>query len=337
VVWCVFALSGTSLTASQEGPAARTEILIESNQDPSDITISANSLPEADIDDDGWLTLDELEAYADAHPDAVVLRVEPAVGDYPITRLRIEKTGVHPDSDRDVHRDVDVFVVGPPGELLQRHPEADLNGDGTLDPAEIEALDLGDEAEVVIEMRRDNAEDVVLKLDVRGPMSLGDRNLLLEEFPDADLDRDGKLSQEEFDVLIEALEENEGPVSKQLMKIRLSEDEAHEASQVVPEGHGSERDFVWIGEEDDPERRKRIIIRADVVGKENPADQNEDGVVSEEEAQAYAELQSEKRRQGFLKTHPEADADGDGVISEEEAEALAARLAEKANKKRQPE
>ena len=55
-------------------------------------------------------------------------------------------------------------------------------------------------------------------------------------------------------------------------------------------------------------------------------------VVKESDAEA-AQGTPTDRKKDFLEDHPEADADGDGVISKEEAEAYAAKLQSERKKK----
>jgi len=126
----------------------------------------------------------------------------------------------------------------PPQQFtIERHPEADLDGDGVL--SDEEWLTFASERRAEILAR------------------------LVKRFPDADADDDGTLSPDELEVV-------------------------------------------------------KADIRARMLERHPEADTDGDGILSEEEAKAFHEARLEEHRAQILERHPEADIDGDGTLSDEE-------------------
>ena len=72
---------------------------------------------------------------------------------------------------------------------------------------------------------------------------------------------------------------------------------------------GSDGEAVWVGED----------AEAHVDGQENV-------IVIRKVKEPKVVKSAEERKESFLAEHPEADTDGDGVISDEEAKAFAAKV-----------
>lgn len=148
--------------------------------------------PDADTDGDGVLSANEFEAFHAAraeqrrarmlerHPEADldrdgVLSDEEARAARGQRRGHRGKPGTRPGGR---HGPWGPMMGGPPPDrILQRHPEADLDGDGALSESELEAFQVSHRAR------------------------------FLERHPEADLDGDGTLSDEEM----ETFHRNAGP------------------------------------------------------------------------------------------------------------------------------
>ncbi len=146
--------------------------------------------------------------------------------------------------------------------IMTQYPAADLDADGALSDEEVQAF----------RDSRRGSEGMQMPMMDGGPGMMGEERLsmVLEQYPEADLDGDGTLTQDEA------------------RAFRM---------QMMLERH--------------PE-----------------ADLDGDGTLSEEETQAFrdsyrgSEAMQAERLAMILERHPEADLDGDGTLSQEEARAF---------------
>jgi beta-lactamase regulating signal transducer with metallopeptidase domain len=150
----------------------------------------------------------------------------------------------------------------------------------------------------------------------------------LEKHPEADVDGDGELSEAELETYASELAE--------LQEVYISTSEHHlhgehgekEITVHIAEEHKGGENLIWVGEEGVASTDgKHVIIRKTI---------SEDGkhvIVVKESDTELAQSTPTDRKKDFLADHPEADADGDGVISKQEAEAYAAKLQSERKKK----
>lgn len=160
---------------------------------------------------------------------------------------------------------------------------------------------------------------------MRGGMGgMMDPAKMLEKYPDADTDKDGKLSRDEARAFIKsqggmrafALKEHpewdtdgDGKLSPEEMRAGIGA-----VASTRPWGRGPGFDRLGVGQ------RERM---AEKLMKEHPeADTDGDGRLSREECEAYMKAHPEIISQHLLKRFPDADTDKDGVLSQEELEAL---------------
>lgn len=325
-LWAIFSLAGTGVasevpTEVQEPGTKRVHLHVAGN--PDHIKVSAEALPEADLNGDGILDLSELETYQAAHPDILVLRIEPGTEGKQEIEVRVESGVLGPVWE---HRLPDVedgaktviFLKSPWTEengrlILEQHPDADADQDGVLTEAEFHQYlsNRGPHAgkvrvlrEVVpAEVLEHEVEAAGGKRVVRHRVHVGDPQELLKAHPEADLDGDGLLSPQELEALLPTLSGGSvhaGSPGTETFDIRIE----------GPEGENPPDTLYWRTEEGEPGGEKTIMI---IRRSPDPAPKP-------------APTAPEARRESFLKDHPEADLDGDGVISQAEAEALAARI-----------
>jgi hypothetical protein len=176
-----------------------------------------------------------------------------------------------------------------PDTILQEHPEADLDGNGTVDREEMRSFfgELHGGSHDMIFVSTDGAVHELKE---------GERNVHVvkireDDVQDFDFDGDGRLSDEEI----------------QAMKAEhltwIDED-------------GVEHTVTAAGDQ--------IFVRIDHRHGDHDV-----VLIQESESGKMADKGAVIRKKDFLKEHPEADLNGDGVISKQEAEAFAAKLQSK--------
>jgi hypothetical protein len=130
--------------------------------------------------------------------------------------------------------------------------------------------------------------------------------MLLERWPEVDADGDGAISDEELSVFRAAR------MAEARKRILLR----HPSADTDGDGALSDEEF-------DAFRAERIGDRtARILSRHPEADLDGDGVLSDEEVAAFRLSFSAQRRARLLERHPEADVDGDGVLSDEEMAAF---------------
>ncbi len=293
-LWAWFSLAGTAVYPEgvAGGPETVQKQVTLRLRGPSEhLLVHARLLPEADLDGDDLLTIEELRAFQAAHPDLLILQVEEA--DQGTQDISVEVRRFGPAADAAEGSGV---AVGAGIGIGEQSAEWSA---GAAEAADILFLHSAEEA-TAGEDSHMTSRGLRKAIRVAGPVEL------LRRHPEADLDGDGKLNGEELHRLFEQLtpealapEAGEGPAADFVVEIEAA-------------GASPEEVIRWESKGEGPAGEKKIMIIRRVL-EQKPA------------AAAPAPLSPEQRRQEFLRTHPEADQDGDGVISEKEAEALAAK------------
>ena len=309
VVWVSFALGGGAAprTGQEEGEGVkkrfkRVEVIVAGGEtDQRELLARVlMKIPEADLDGDGELTVDELKEFSltqegDGRYFYIRLEgdgAEPIVignpGDGEIHQIIVERRhGSIQEGEETIEIHANVFSGEERAEavhqmILERHPDVNVDGDGEASPEELQQyfaerggnvfiqkerlhLDAGEGEESDYTWTTEDGRRVEIK--VRGFES------------DMDADGDGDVSESEARAFFK--QHSDGGVEGHLMLIHK---------------------------------------------KQHVGDSDGDGDLSEEEMLQYRESQAQKRRQAFLEKHPDADLDGDGQISKTEAEALAQKL-----------
>ena len=122
----------------------------------------------------------------------------------------------------------------------------------------------------------------------------------LAEFPKADLDGDGELSDTEWSAFAQ---QAHGQILQKLAW-RMPDADTDD------DGTISEVELAAL----------RARVRDHLLSRRPEADLNGDGALSDEELEAFWSSRVEQRRARMLERHPEADLDGDGSLSDEETE-----------------
>ena len=295
IAWCAFALVGLSATSAQEpAPATDHKLVIDIRGETADFSLGADLLPDADVDLDGRLTLEELQDFQDRHPDRLELIVEPAGAGQREIQIRASGTaekdaplwvaiGREEDPVSVVHVVTDATLdEDARAHILNENPLADSDGDGQLSDKELQAL-LGsgpEKIEVVATQvggEGDATHEIVVKLGGPADYTTDEGRLffsadsleLFLEHPDLDANGDGILDPGEL--------QNHADRNAKLQN----------------------------------NRGVKHLVRIERIQPIDPV---------------MPELSSAERRAKFLEDHPEADLDGDGVVSKAEAEALAAKI-----------
>jgi beta-lactamase regulating signal transducer with metallopeptidase domain len=269
-LWAWFSLAGAAgypEAAPGEPEGAQKKVMVYLRGEAQLLRIQARVLPEADLDADGFLNLEELRAFQETHPEVLTLKVEAAAeGPQDITvEFRDASPETHELSageqgqadilylhsgeavgglqwDSPDFQSVRKAVrIADPTELLRRHPEADLDGNSELDGEELRQL------------FQQLAPEDVLPSAGTAPMETVEVKVLTQSAPAGEVIR------------WEA--ESAGPQGeKQVMIIRrLTEKRAPQGGPTSPE-----------------QRRQDFL-------KSHPeADLDGDGVISEKEAEALA-------------------------------------------------
>ena len=312
------------------------ELIVKQAVEVSEIELNVSIMPEADLDGSGKVTVAELEAYLEANPGAYDLRVDPT-GDGEGFKIRItqETEGPHVEHDMDWTMDVDEDHLVDVTET-EEHGTKTIKiikrriGEG----AETEEL-IEKESEISGE-HHEHDNVFVFRTDGHGEHAEGEERDIhmvyinspeefLEKHPEADVDGDGKLSEAELETYASELQEVYISTSEQHLHGEHGE---KEITVHIAEEHEGGENLIWVGEEGVASNDgKHVIIRKTI---------SEDGkhvIVVKESDTVSAQSTPTDRKKDFLADHPEADADGDGVISKEEAEAYAAKLQSERKKK----
>ena len=359
VVWVSFALGGGAarLVEQEEGEVVkkrvkRVEVIIAGEEtDKTELLARVvEEIPEADLDGDGELTVDELKEFSAAQGEEgrhVFIRLEtdgsePIVIGSPderdIRRIMVRRWhGATSESDETMEIHAEAFS-GEEGVqemhrmILERHPEIDLDGDGELSREEMAAhlyefagpgryAFIGEESgvhksedHVAIEAHVDTGEEGhdVRKRLIFDVMITSERTAdILEHHPEVDVDGDGEASPEEVRQFF-----SERGESVFIEKKRLA----------LHAGEGEETDYSWATEDG---RTVRLKVR----GFQSDMDTDGDGHISESEARAFFREHSEGRVEGHRvrihEKHHAADSDGDGEVSEGEMLQYRESLSEK--------
>ncbi len=213
--------------------------------------------------------------------------------------------------------------------LLERHPEADANGDGTVTRAEAREFFRQQQRDADRPPRDDRPGD--RRGDRMRPPRL-DPVELLEQHPEWDTDGDGVLSDNElqaarismgrpdiepfrpyprfFDWLLERFDEADLDKNGELSKEEITKLRDQYASSPTTRPTDSQADMG----------ARQLLSRFP------EADADGDGQVTPEEFRAYRERNPGNFRQTLLDRYPDADTDGDGTLSDDEFNALRQRI-----------
>lgn len=191
--------------------------------------------------------------------------------------------------------------------LMKQYPEMDADKDGTLTRDEIQTY----MAQQHTRSRKAAAKGGAQAGDA--PATRPAAELLrpdpvrfLKNHPDADIDKDGKLTPRELRAYMQA----HGPeLRAELLKHRPELD-------TDKDGVLSEEEFRVAQQN----QAGRPMVRvAEMVLKRFPeSDSNKDGTLSPEELRTYMQTHGAEVRAAVLKKNPKLDQDGDGVLSPEE-------------------
>ncbi|GAB4123574.1 MAG: hypothetical protein Kow001_21010 [Acidobacteriota bacterium] len=269
-LWAGFSLAGAAVypeTASGEPEGGQRKVMVHLRGVPELLRIQAKVLPEADVDGDGFLNLEELSAFQETHPEILTLKVEEAADG--AQDIAVEIRDASPGSDElpaSEQGEADILYlrsgegfagleyaspdvqgirkrvrVADPVELLRRHPEADLDADGKLDAEELRQL-----------FERLAPEDLAPESGT-APMETIEVEVFDQQAPEGDVIR------------WEAQSAGAQGGKKVMIIRRLAEKKAPQAAATSPE-----------------QRRQEFL-------KSHPeADLDGDGVISEKEAEALA-------------------------------------------------
>lgn len=194
---------------------------------------------------------------------------------------------------------------------LDRHPDADTNGDGELSQAEWTTFAAAKKAEILARLLErkpeldsdksgeiSNEELAAFRADVMAKVYAK----IIEHRPEADTDGNGELSDEEFAAF--KAERQETHRARMLRSFpdadtngdgTLSQDEARAFKQAMRD----ERLATFL--ENHPE-----------------ADTDENGTLTGQEIKAFFQARKQERLQQVLENHPEADLNNDGTLSRDE-------------------
>lgn len=219
-------------------------------------------------------------------------------------RGRMSQTRVAPDGHRAM--------------MLERHPEADTDGDGVLSDEEATAFrqSLGDKPG--LHAMHGFGRHTKFGHGMRGPGA--DVGQLLERLAkldgesapegidltrhaDLDADGDGTVSDEEWTTFVDK------------MRPKVLEHLAKRVPGADLDGDGT----VSNAELDAFKVRYAAAQRAMVLLHHPEADTDGDGALSDAEVEAFHAARAAEHHAKILEKHPEADTDGDGVLSDEEA------------------
>jgi beta-lactamase regulating signal transducer with metallopeptidase domain len=269
--------------------------------------------PEADANEDGELSKEELHAFIKENHGGKVMvqRIELGEGEdgkvwvheghegHKGQKITIQMDEAHLEHlGEGENRHVRVFVGEPDAAvILEKHPEADTNGDGELSDEEL--------GEFKMSLHASGNNVVFIGEGLHEAHEEGDMahySWTAEDGAQFEIKVSG-------DAVAKMDLDGDGEVS-------LEEAKAFAHSEEGKQGHGH--------------KEIRIDVRK-IVGEDELHE------ISESEASADRVEMAEKRRAQLLKKYPKADLDGDGVLSSDEAKALAAKIQKDAAKeKKQP-
>ena len=210
--------------------------------------------------------------------------------------------------------------------ILEKHPEADTDGDGTLSAEEIKKFMASRQGKW---QGRGGPRGMGGK-GMRGPHWRPDPAKVLEQHPELDTDGDGKLSPEEMkagrkelgpppaggsfppksrmlDIVLDNFDKIDKDGNGQLSKDEITKFKAELPPPPPPGAPG-----MGPGSPPPGAPHQRMLERFP------EADTDGDGKLSEEEMKAAREEGRNRMHKKLLERYPEADADGDGTLSEEE-------------------
>lgn len=365
LAWALFSLSGGVAASQEKGELEKKvqkTVVLKTGPKTDDFSIPASVFPEADLDGDGQLSFDELQAYHEVYPDAFELEVEENADGSRVIKLVLTsegegKTLVEGMSDF-TSNDQKVIKIHKHagGEGKELHAVVEAVPDPESKDAKFNIFISEDgEHHVVHKVVEEEGEDgkVVKHIRIHKDYT-DDPALILERHPEADQDGDGILSEKEMKQFLEFRDQEqsamifineEGKVQnwdvkhKKIHMIRISENDIAAYDQ-DGDGKLSESEMEALKTDqmswqaDDGTHHvvkgegEYIFITVD--GEHVDLDGDSDYlVIKKSEFGSQVEKGSVQRKKDFLKDHPEADLDGDGTISKEEAQAYAAKLQEK--------
>ena len=349
VVWVSFALGGGAARPAEqeEGEVIKKRVrrveVVNAGEKTDRAELLARVLvkiPEADLDGDDELTVEELKEFSATQGEEgrhVFIRLqgdgfEPIVigspDDGEIHQIMVKRRhGSTSDGDETIEIHANRFFGEEGAEevhrmILEGHPEIDLDGDGELSREEMAAhlhelagpgryAFIGEES---IEAHVDTGEEGhdVRKRLMFDVMIAPDRTAdILEHHPEVDVDGDGEASPAEVRQFFSERGES-GFIEKERLHLDA--------------GEGEETDYSWTT---DDGRTVRLKVR----GFQLDMDTDGDGHVGESEARAFFREHSETGVEGHRvrihKKHHAADSDGDGEVSEEEMLQYRESLSEK--------
>ncbi len=258
--------------------------------------------PDADANNDGSLTPDEVRAYMQAHPDL--------------------RKGHGPESDGRGKDGVKPGWEQRAQEMLAQHPEADTNADGKLSPEEARAFLKANPPDGLSE--RLMKEHPELDTDGSGKLEYDElltvkgkpgemireriRVRIIREHPEADTNGDGRLSNEELDAFRIVFQE----------KHRAELLQRYPTADKDKDGKLSDDELKALKEERDARRRAEILKRFPA------ADTDNNGKLSDDELKAFLAQNGDSAvsRAKLLEKFPQADTNGDGKLSDDEIKAF---------------
>lgn len=281
--WCALAGAALLLSASAPLTAADDQAIPAERQ-----AKFLEKYADADANGDGVLTRQEVRThFASRHGKDAAAAHPPA-----------SQPAGNPGTARPRHQRPDH------GMLLEKHPELDTDGDGTLSADELLAA-----------RKRFGPPPGA---GFRGPGGRPDPKMLLEKHPELDTDGDGTLSIDELKAAREKFgRQGPGPQMRSPEEIlkKFPEADANNDGSLSEEELAGFRDSMR--EKHQAEMSKRMLERFP------EADTDGDGTLSPEEMKALHESQATERRAKLLERFPEADTDGDGTLSDAEMKAFA--------------
>ncbi len=304
--WTFFAMAGGASWPQQEKQVKKEKVVVKSGESelPAELL---QKYPEADANGDGVLTAAELKEH---------------LGDGKFSFKIIRREGDHGGEGAGVR----VFSTGQSIEgLLERFPEADSNGDGSLDPEELRNYIKQHEGPQAVFIGEDHGRGGNVFIASEGRLQEADFDLIvgsLDEIrslhPEADINGDGELTREELQEWGSAHAREHGRFA-----VKIESDAGDEETADV---------FVWkFGEDADwtSDSGEKVVIKVRKHEGEEGGEHAEVRTIVVQRHQDGEELTAEAlqgRGKRLLEKYPEADLDGDGELSKDEAQALASKL-----------
>lgn len=191
-------------------------------------------------------------------------------------------------------------------QLIERHPDIDANGDGTVTPEEARAyLQAHPEAR-----HGGGANGKHPEKDGMGARMEQRAAEILKKHPGADTDGDGKLSPEEARAFMQTQRD---ALAERLMK---------QHPELDKDGDGTLSPDEMLAAKGQLGEMVRAQMKQKLLKEHPETDTNKDGRISDEELKAYKDKAEAEHRAELLKRFPEADKDHDGKLSDAEVKAL---------------